>query len=505
MDEHFTRQVLDALNAGTLRVPSLDWKEFPEAGRDILDLRTPVTVELHRESAAARLSDLLPGLALGFLPGHGENVTLQERDLEDIGLALAPFTAFGILNGGMATSYADVKKNRAFGPELYEAWKPALEATSAAIAGLPKGLTPAFIQPDGTPGPNYLALKLRHLQLINLAVRKAGYPGPGLQLFQMTSDATDAAIRSAWPRLAAEPELSDLADLFPTPPTETPTRVQDLVGTFTPAGEGTPRRLFTVPGKTGPEPYALPGGHGQNFRVLKQLYGQLETQGYRFVYLGNVDNLGYLPSLRSLALLALTGAPAAFDFAYKTPLDTKGGVLYRQASGRLNCADIGVAIEVQKVREAEAAGRPILFNCATGLFDLKVLNHNIDAIIDGLPLRVSEQDKDVGRYAQVEQVTWEVIGLLQDPLIFGIEKKRRFLAAKLLMDCFLTSGFLARAGLPASESLRPFREQAAVLEEGLQGLLNRPLGFARHGGTWKPLSRAQLEEKIEKDWRFLSV
>ena len=31
-----------------------------------------------------------------------------------------------------------------------------------------------------------------------------------------------------------------------------------------------------------------------------------------------------------------------------------------------------------------------------------------------LPVRFSDQDKDAGRYSQAEQVTWEIIGMLED-------------------------------------------------------------------------------------------
>jgi hypothetical protein len=341
---------------------------------------------------------------------------------------------------------------------------------------------------------------------MNLAAKKAGYPGPGLQLFQMTSQSTDARLKQALAEAERSLALADLTAHTPRPWAQTPTAVQELVGTFTHAKDGPTRKFFLVK-KDGHEvPYALPGGHGQNFRVLKTVYRDLKAAGYRFVYLGNVDNLGYLPSFRGLALLALSGAPAAFDFSFKTPVDVKGGVLYRDPLGQLNCADIGVAIGADQVASAEKSGTPILFNCATGLFDLDLLVEQLDRISKDLPVRLSEQDKDVGRYAQAEQVTWEVIGLLRNPLIFGIEKTRRFLAAKVLLECLLTSGLHWDDPRFDQPDLAAFRALSAGLQAGLTALLEGPFGYRKEGTRWVSLKEEELVRRLTASGNdFLSV
>jgi hypothetical protein len=508
-DWEFSRAILDRLNAGTLAAPAVAVAGFPPLdGRQILDLRGEGPWTVRRTSAEAALRSLFPGEdpASVLPPGTGEEVVLDGTTLDLLGLRLSQVTAFGVLNGGMATSYADTKKNQALGQGLFSIYKADLEKMANLAAGLPKGITPAFVQGDGTPGPSYLELKLRVLAQINLAAKKAGFSGPGLQLFQMTSQATDGPLRKALAAYRSSPALADLVGHLPRLPEEAPTAVQELVGTFTSAKEGSPRRFFLTKQGGREVPYALPGGHGQNFRVLRQVYRDLRDSGYRFAYLGNVDNLGFLPSLRGLALLALSGAPAAFDFAFKTPVDVKGGVLYREPSGQLNCADIGVAIGADQVAAAEKAGTPILFNCATGLFDLDRLVHDLDRITAQLPVRLSEQDKDVGRYAQAEQVTWEVIGLLDQPLIFGIEKNRRFLAAKLLLDCLLTSGLHWDDPRFDQPDLAPFRALSAGLNAGLQALLEGPLGYRKAGAGWVPLTEAEITRRITAGgWDFLSV
>jgi len=508
-DWDFSKDILDRLNAGTLSAPPVTVAGFPPLdGRQILDLRGEGPWTVDRTKATAALKALFPEEDPAAVLGRGTSseVDLDGPTLETLGLRLSQVTAFGVLNGGMATSYADTKKNQQLGAGLYSIYKADLERMAELAAGQPKGITPAFVQGDGTPGPSYLELKLRVLCQINLAAKKAGFKGPGLQLFQMTSESTHGPLSRALAAYAASPALADLLVHSPRPLGDTPTAVQELVGTFTPVKEGPPRKFFTVRRDGREVPYALPGGHGQNFRVLRHVYADLRRAGYRFAYLGNVDNLGFLPSLKGLALLALSGAPAAFDFAFKTPVDVKGGVLYREPSGNLNCADIGVAIPASEVAAAEKGGTPILFNCATGLFDLARLVDDLPRITQHLPVRLSEQDKDVGKYAQAEQVTWEVIGLLDHPLIFGIEKSRRFLAAKLLLDCLLTSGLHwddARFNQPEAA---PFRALSAGLNAGLTALLEGPCGYRREGMKWVPLTVAEITRRITSGgWEFLSV
>lgn len=505
-DWEFSKSILDRINTGTLTSPPVQVAGFPPLdGRQILDLRGEGPWIVDRQRALTALESLFPGEDHSKLVGRSGEVELDATALEGLGLRLSQVTAFGVLNGGMATSYADTKKNQQLGSGLYSIYKADLERMAALAAGQPKGVTPAFVQGDGTPGPSYLELKLRVLCQLNLAAQKAGFQGPGLQLFQMTSQSTHRALEGALAAFATGPALADLVGHLPRPLTQTPTAVQELVGTLTPAKDGTPRKFFTIK-KDGREvPYALPGGHGQNFRVLRHIYADLLAQGYRFAYLGNVDNLGYLPSLRGMALLALSGAPAAFDFAFKTPVDVKGGVLYREPSGHLNCADIGVAIGSDQVANAERSGTPILFNCATGLFDLRRLVADLDRITAHLPVRLSEQDKDVGRYAQAEQVTWEVIGLLDQPLIFGIEKSRRFLAAKLLLDCLLTSGLHWDDPRFDQADAAPFRALSAGLNAGLTALLEGPFGYRREGKKWVALSEAEISRRLVSGWEFLSV
>ena len=163
-------------------------------------------------------------------------------------------------------------------------------------------------------------------------------------------------------------------------------------------------------------------------------------------------------------------------------MDVKGGILVEEAGGGRTVADIGPAIPFSEVRRLEDEGASILFNCATGLFDLDWLVPRLDELARRLPVRVSDQDKDSGRYSQAEQVTWEVTGLLPSFIAFAVDKFDRFMAAKLLAETLLTSGV-------AMGDPRIGPELAATsgfLKAGLERKLAGPYGLRPEGGRWIP-------------------
>jgi hypothetical protein len=142
------------------------------------------------------------------------------------------------------------------------------------------------------------------------------------------------------------------------------------------------------------------------------------------------------------------------------------------------CGDIGGAIPFEDVLALEREDKPALFNCATGLFDLDWLCDSLGDISARLPTRFTDQDKDAGRYSQAEQNTWEVIGLIDDPVIFAVEKSERFLAAKMLMETILMS--MAEGGERGS----PAWETAKGLKRGLEALLSHRYGMKLAGKRW---------------------
>lgn len=491
-------------SARRLSIPAVD-------GRRIFDRRKKTELVLPAGQFDAACGELgIPRELSGRAERRGKECLLDEALLSEIGLFLLPLLAYGVLNGGSASTYVDVKKNRDLNPRLFEVMTPHFDFLAPNYRGRAKGITPAFINPDGSPGPSFLELKMRNLLLLKRRYRSrlpgaAGQkaPDPGkdgdlLPFFQMTSILNDREISRAYEGYRTSPllALAGSAKEDSAGVTGVLTGVQPLIAAFTHKDDGLPRRIFTRAWGREDELLPFPGGHGQNFLILKDIYRDLLARGKRFVYLGNVDNLGNTPDLPGLAILALTGKQGAFDFSFKTAVDVKGGILLEKDDGRLDCADIGAAVPRDWVEEQEARGAGILFNCATGLFSLTWLADNLDRIIAGLPLRLSEHHKDPGKYAQTEQITWEVLAMMDDILIFGVDKYRRFLASKLLLENLMLSGLeLDNPGYPGRDpgetrdgggEGRGFYALSQNLHRGLNFLLENEYRLALRDNRWVP-------------------
>ncbi len=478
---------LDDLNAGKYDAPGGIVPEtvpsFPHPA--IVDRRGPAELSKSRAALESRLFHL--GLPLSLLngaqavPSESEDLLLlDEALLRKIGIRLYPQTAYGVLNGGSASSYADNKKNRSLDPELFDQFGDLFHTLAEDCRGKPKGITPAFLNPDGSPGWSFLFLKLRMLLEHKKAYKEeiGTLPEVILPSFQMTSVHTDSAIAEALREYVADPGLLSLAESLGCPSVEMYTASQTMMAAITHSSSGRPRKIFDRAWGRADTGIAMPGGHGQNFEVLAPIYRKLRSKGIRFAWLGNIDNMGYTVDPVSLAVFALSGFDAAFEESWRTPMDVKGGILVADSSGKLSCADIGPVISTERMLAFEAEGKPVLFNCGIGLFDLERLDPLLDEIPYRLPLRITDQDKDAGQYAQAEQITWEVIGLLDKPMFLAVEKSRRFLAAKMLMETMLTS-------LPPSRGSKS--ELASVSREmhtGLEKLLRNEYGLTEANGKW---------------------
>lgn len=494
IDRELTFSILDRFNRGEFdHLGPIQVESLPQIdGKQIIDMTGSLEYECEIDHCRLIAADLLPGKPLVGL-GREENgrIRFNRQELHQIGMLLLPKVAYGILNGGSATSYVDEKKNRSFSEELYSLVSPVFEEAAVISKGKPKGVTPAFINPDGSPGPSFLELKMRALMLQAMRYRKTFGPSVSelLPLFQMTSLYTVEEVHTALQEYRNSPYLHYF-DREMHPSILSPyTAVQPLIAAYTHSSEGRPKKLFTRAWGAPDTLLPLPGGHGQNFAVLAHIYRALYARGYRYAYLGNIDNLGNTIDPVAVALLALSGTQGAFEFSFKTPVDVKGGILVRDKSGRLNAADIGPAISKQAVQQAESSGTPILFNCASGIFDLEYLSNHLDAIAHELPTRFTDQDKDAGRYSQAEQITWEIIGMMDAPLILGVHKYDRFLASKLLLENLMTSGI----GLDSDTYPAELAPLAHKLHSGLQKVLMGPCGLKEENGRWVP----QYPEEIK--------
>lgn len=488
VDVSLTFSILDRLNRGTYSSEPVTVGTLPQPDDPaIVDCAGSLSFTISKSSATRALRSYGSTVDLtAFGSVSGNDLVFDQPGLRKLGSALAPLLSYGVLNGGSATSYADITKNREFDPDLFAYYAQVFDAFSDSLRGMPKGLTPAYVQLDKTPGPTFMELKMRGLIVSGRSAIPAVAPDselePYLPAYQMTSMSNNDLIQNAYAGYRDSPLLAGLDAGGARDVTQVETAIQPLITAF----DRIENRWSIFSGSHGKKNaiLPLPGGHGQCFVTLKPVFERLRSMGKRFVLLGNVDNLGNMPKPEHLAILALSGSPAGFEFAYRTPVDTKGGVLVRDKSGRLTCADIGPAIRKEEVLDAEKKGAKILFNCATGLFSLDFLAENVDRIIDSIPLRVSKQNKDAGSYYQAEQITWEVISLIDNPLIFGVKKYERFLAAKLFIENLLTSGLgLDDPGFPAGPELK---KTALLLNGGLTDLLRSVYAMDFNAGRWDP-------------------
>jgi hypothetical protein len=487
IDSALTLSILADYNAGlydsvkpvaAAGVPAVD-------GRTVISLAGRGTDRLAYRVAARRARERLGELGIG-LPSSaaevGGEIVFGKAELAAVGTCLLGRTAYGVLNGGSATSYADSKKNLAFGGEVFEALAPSYEALAPLCKDRPKGITPAYLEGDGSPGASFLILKMRARLVAALRARERGetVDDSFMPLFQMTSVSNDADLAAAYEEYRDHPLIAPLARKLGLDGCHWATGVQPMIAAYTHSSEGRPKRLFDRAYGRPDSAIALPGGHGQCFRILAPTLRALRESGVRFACLGNVDNLGYVPDPVEIAILALSGQDAAFDFSLRTAVDVKGGILVETAGGGRTVADIGPAISLCEVNRLESEGSAILFNCAIGLFDLDALAPRLDEIGRELPVRFTDQEKDAGRYSQAEQVTWELAGILPGFLAFAVDKYDRFIAAKLLAETLLTSGAAAGDARIPPALAETSRRLKAALERKLAG----PYGLEARGGRW---------------------
>ncbi|MBN1575019.1 MAG: UTP--glucose-1-phosphate uridylyltransferase [Chitinispirillaceae bacterium] len=499
IDVELSRRILENYNAGkydhvvpvrVAGIPQID-------GKRIIDTTRSLSESFDCKKTQSRIDALGVRIDLRTVGDvQGSRIVFGTTELRRLGVLLYPLLAYGVLNGGSASSYVDTKKNRLFSPALFDICSDEFASIERVSRGKAKGVTPAFINGDGSHGPSFLDLKMRSV-LIEM-LRYNALTGSGktvtIPMFQMTSVYNNEEIADAYSRFKKSPFLQSLIHETGYDITNVATGIQPMLAAFTHSSEGKPKGFFLKAYGKKNTPLSMPGGHGQNFIYLKKVYEDLYAQGKRFVYLGNIDNLGFSINPVCLALMALKGSNAGFEFAFRTRVDVKGGVLIIDQNGKLNCADIGAAISKDEITRVEAEGKKILFNVATGLFDLEYLVRNIDTIAANLPMRFADQDKDSGKYSQAEQVTWEVISIMDDPVIFGVDKYTRFLASKLLIEGLMANGVkLDHPDYPNDPVPEKSLHTIALnLASGLSRQLSTTCGLKKQGNVWVPKSTPEL-------------
>ena len=484
IDVDLTYDRMEKINRGLYdHVETVVAKEIPPIdGKDIVEITEKSTVEFDIQAAQKNFSEFSVEITLeDYGEVIGDKISFTHEQLKILGADLAPIVAYGFLNGGSASSYLDLKKNKkAYGP-LLEIYKPYFDKIAKKAQGKAKGITPAYINPDKSLGEDFFALKIRGILLKSLKyMRKHGVSDAKnlYRIFQMDSVLNSEQIKKTLLEYEKSDLLKNLIRETHYSLDQIYTASQPLLAAFT---TKRPVEVFQDAYGRG-DLLPMPGGHGQNFYVLQNIYRRLFQEGKRFAYLCNIDNMGNTVNDVCVAYLALSGKQAAFEFSLKTPADVKGGIVVRDQNNRLNSGDIGVALKMEEVKQAELAGKKVLFNTATGLFDLKYLVPNLEKIIDELPVRLSIQEKDAGSYMQSEQITWEIIGMLDDPLIFVVDKYKRFLASKMLAEGLMGS-FLEMENPRFPKDLRGIAES---LSRGMKEKLENDYGMELRKGRWEP-------------------
>ncbi|HWP69046.1 MAG TPA: hypothetical protein VN437_07050, partial [Rectinemataceae bacterium] len=266
IDIPLSMEILEDINAGLYDdvkpvlargVPAID-------GTTVIDLRNSgrgdaVLFSFDAGKAEANLASLgiaLPLSAKIARNGKGNSVANFNADtLREIGLSLLASTAYGVLNGGSATSYADSKKNLALGGGAFDSLAATFRAIAPACVDKPKGITPAYVNPDNSPGASFLELKMRaRLLLVAEALASASdktHPGDQpkpsreiLPLFQMTSTANNPILAAFYAQASRSTLLAPLASRLGMDSALWHTGIQPMISAYSPSSEGRPRKFF---------------------------------------------------------------------------------------------------------------------------------------------------------------------------------------------------------------------------------------------------------------------
>jgi len=174
-----------------------------------------------------------------------------------------------------------------------------------------------------------------------------------------------------------------------------------------------------------------PPGHGDLYIALASS-GMLEilrSNGFRWVFVSNADNLGATLDLRILGWVAEEGVPFAMEVARRTAADRKGGHLARRGSRLVLRETAQTAPEdMDAFQDVERHAR---FNTNNLWLDLDALAASLAASPDGLPLpiirnekRVSPDDPASPRCFQLETAMGSAIECFEGARAIGVPRDR---------------------------------------------------------------------------------
>jgi len=138
-----------------------------------------------------------------------------------------------------------------------------------------------------------------------------------------------------------------------------------------------------------------PPGHGDLYLALASsgMLEKLQSNGIRYVFVSNADNLGAVVDPRILGWFASKGIPFAMEVAKRTESDKKGGHLARR-DGRLMLREVAQCPQ-EDVGSFQDIRRHHYFNTNNLWLDLDALVRRLEASSVGLPLPVILNEKRV--------------------------------------------------------------------------------------------------------------
>lgn len=174
-----------------------------------------------------------------------------------------------------------------------------------------------------------------------------------------------------------------------------------------------------------------PPGHGDLFIALSSS-GMLETlrsNGFRYAFVSNADNLGAVLDLRLLGWFAEEALPFAMEVAQRTPADRKGGHLARRG-GRLMLRE-SAQCAPEDAEAFQDVERHHFFNTNNLWLDLDALAAALARSPEGLPLpvicnekRVSPADPKSPRCLQLETAMGSAIECFDGARAIAVPRER---------------------------------------------------------------------------------
>jgi len=183
-----------------------------------------------------------------------------------------------------------------------------------------------------------------------------------------------------------------------------------------------------------------PPGHGDIYAALETsgLLNQLLSDGYRYAFVSNSDNLGAVVDSRLLGAFADSGAPFMIEVCRRTGADTKGGHLARHKDGRLILREIAQCPD-EELDAFQDVERFKYFNTNNIWIDLQQLRDFIDAhgfpqlpiIVN--PKTVNPRDENSTSVFQIETAMGAAVAAFPGALAVQVNRDR-FIPVKKTND-----------------------------------------------------------------------